>query len=172
MVDSDATAAAVDPAAFRAALGGFATGVGVMTTVVDDVPHGMTASAVSSVSLHPSLVLVCVDRQALMADRVVRSEVFALSFLAREQRHVSDRFATPTRGHGHVEFEGIPWRTETTGSPVLEGVVSWVDCRVWSVADGGDHLIVVGEALALGSTERAPLLYLRGGYGGYLPDEG
>ena len=159
----------VDAARFKAALGSFVTGVTVMTTVADGVPHGMTANAVASVSLSPPLVLVCVGLEASMAEHVSEGGVFALSFLAREQRALSDRFADPSRGDGHVQFDGVSWEARTTGAPVLLGVSAWVDCRVHSVTAAGDHLIVIGEVVDLDATDREPVAYLRGRYGGFLP---
>jgi flavin reductase len=159
----------LDPERFRSTLGSFATGVSVMTTVFDGVPHGMTASAVSSVSLDPPLVLVCVDRDALMATRALDAGVFALSFLAETQEALSSAFADPTRIKGDAEFVGVSTRPEATGAPVLDGNVGWVDCRVWSVTDGGDHLVLLGEVVALGSDTDGPLLYYRGAYGRFQP---
>jgi flavin reductase len=155
-----------DTAAFRAVLGRFATGVGVMTTVRDGTPHAMTANAVSSVSLDPPLVLVCVERSAVMADEVAASGVFALSFLAADQAELSDRFSDPARPEGQEQFDGVEVRTAVTGAPILEGALGWLDCRVWASYDGGDHEIVVGEVLALDvGTADDPLLYYRSGYG-------
>lgn len=150
-------------------MGSFATGVSVMTTVVDGVPHGMTASAVSSVSLEPPLVLVCVARDALMATRVVDAGVFALSFLADDQVAAASTFADPDRIEGAAEFAAVGFRMHATGSFVLDGNVGWVDCRVWSVVDGGDHLVVLGEVLSLGSDTDRPLLYYRAAYGEFRP---
>jgi flavin reductase len=155
-----------DAATFRAVLGRFATGVGVMTTSRDGIPHAMTANAVSSVSLDPPLVLVCVERSAVMAEEVVASGVFALSFLGADAAALSNRFAHPDRPMGDEQFDGVATRVEVTGSPVLEGGVGWLDCRVWNTYDGGDHLIVVGEVVALGvGPDDDPLLYYRSGYG-------
>jgi N-acetyl-1-D-myo-inositol-2-amino-2-deoxy-alpha-D-glucopyranoside deacetylase len=159
------------PDAFRAAMGRFLTGVAVMTTEVDGAPHGMTANAISSVSLTPPLVLVCVERTAHMADAVAAAGRFALSFLSEDQAALSDRFADPSRGEGEVEFAGVEYRTAATGARVLAGVTGFVDCRVASITVAGDHLIVVGEVVALGTggEAAAPLAYFRGGYGGYRP---
>lgn len=159
------------PAAFRAAMGSFLTGVAVMTTDVDGTPHGMTANAISSVSLTPPLVLVCVERTAHMAGAVTAAGVFALSFLAEDQVALSDRFADPARGEGEVEFTGVPVTTAATGARVLVGAAGFVDCTVDSITVAGDHLIVVGEVVALGTAAEgaAPLAYFRGGYGGYRP---
>ncbi|WP_052664190.1 N-acetyl-1-D-myo-inositol-2-amino-2-deoxy-alpha-D-glucopyranoside deacetylase [Nitriliruptor alkaliphilus] len=155
----------VDPVRFREVLGRFVTGVTVMGTTVDGTPHGMTASSVTSVSLDPPLVLVCVDRSAAMATEVTAGGVYALSFLADDQAELSVTFADPDRPTGHDQFEGVPYRTATTGSPVLDGAVGWVDTRVVGVHDGGDHLIVVGEVVDLGHDPvRRPLAYHAGAY--------
>jgi flavin reductase len=161
----------VDPDAFRTALGSFATGVSVMTTVVGDVPHGMTASAVSSVSLEPPLVLVCVDREASMATRALDAGVFALSFLGEDQGELATAFADPARPEGEEQFVGVATRAQATGAPVLHGNVGWVDCRLWSVTDGGDHVVLIGEVVALGSDGDRPLLYYRGAYGEFRAAE-
>lgn len=159
----------VDEASFRAALGSFATGVGVMTTAASGGRFAMTANAVSSVSLDPRLVLVCVGRGATMAEHVVEAGIFAISFLAEGQSLLSDRFADPSTD-AEEKFAGVATREAATGSPVLEGAVGWVDCRVHSVADGGDHLVVIGEVLAAGADKDVePLVYFRGVYGSYAP---
>ncbi len=157
--------ARVDPTTFRAAMGSFLTGVAVMTTHVDGVPHGMTASAISSVSLEPPLVLVCVERTTLMADRVQQAGVFALSFLPEDRSEVSNRFAVGDREEGEPEFVGLATRTAVTGSRLLTDATGSVDCRVHSIADGGDHLVVIGEVVAADVGGDAPLAYYRGGYG-------
>jgi flavin reductase len=159
---------AVDDAHFRAVLGRFATGVTVMTAVAGDEVHGMTANAISSVSLHPPLVLVCVDRTAIMADIVERGGVFGLSILGRDQQPLSDRFADPSRPPGEHQFDGVETRQAVTGVPLLADTVGWLDCRAWATYAGGDHLIVVGEVLDLdvGGLDEDPLLYYRSAYTG------
>lgn len=156
----------VDETSFRQVLGRFATGISVMTTVVDQVPHGMTANAVSSVSLDPPLVLVCVERGTVMATRCAKSGVFALSFLAADQAPMSAAFADPMRPEGAGQFAGVATVTATTGSPILTEGLGWVDCRVWASYDGGDHHIVVGEVVDLGvGPSDDPLVYYRSGLG-------
>jgi flavin reductase (DIM6/NTAB) family NADH-FMN oxidoreductase RutF len=155
----------VTPAAFRAALGSFVTGVTVMTTEADGVPHGMTANAVSSVSLEPPMVLVCVDRTAHMASVVERAGRFALSLLAADQATVSTRFADASRGLGAREFDGVEVTRGSLGVPLLTGAVAHVECEVDRIVPAGDHLVVLGAVVALDSTLREPLAYLRGAYG-------
>lgn len=157
--------AGVDADRFRAALGSFATGVSVMTTDVDGEPHGMTANALSSVSLDPPLVLVCVDRDALMAELVDRAGVFALSFLAADQESLSWHFADPDRPLGVAGFEGVATRTAVTGCRLLADTVGSVDCDVVQTTGAGDHVIVIGRVVAADADEDvAPLVYFRGAY--------
>lgn len=159
------------PRAFRDVMARFATGVAVMTTVADGVPHGMTANAVCSVSLDPLLVLVCVERGSTMAHAVGDSQVFALSVLHEDDEGLAMHFADPYRPHGDTEFNRIATRKEVTGSPVLDVAIAFVDCRVWAVYDGGDHLVVVGEVAALGlADDDDPLLFYRGAYRGVRPE--
>lgn len=155
----------VTPAAFRAALGSFPTGVTVMTAEVDHIPHGMTANAIASVSLEPPMVLVCVDRSAHMSSVVERSGRFALSMLAADQAALSNRFADPARGLGAEEFDGVDVERGVLDVPLLTGAVAHLECEVERIVPAGDHLVVLGQVVALTSTVDEPLAYLRGAYG-------
>ncbi len=157
--------AALTPRGFRDVLGRFASGVTVLTTVVDAIPHGMTVNAFASVSLDPLLVLACVDRSTIMCELVVKSGVFAVSVLNDEQLGLSTHFADPFRPSGWAQFQSIAHHAAATGAPVIDGSIAFADCRVWAVHDGGDHIIVVGETVALGlGQEATPLLFYRGAY--------
>lgn len=152
---------------YRRTVAWFVTGVAVMTSLTaDGLPHGMTANAVTSVSLDPLLVLVCVDRDAGMARVVEEGQVFALSFLAADQRELSDHFASEDRGLGLEEFAGIATHSGVTGAPLLDGASAWLDCEVHDVLPGGDHLLVLGRALQTAIAEDADdaLLYTPDGY--------
>jgi flavin reductase len=159
----------VTPAAFRAALGSFPTGVTVMTAAVDRIPHGMTANAVASVSLEPPMVLVCVDRSAHMASVVERSGRFALSVLAADQVALSNRFADAARGLGPEEFDDVATERGALDLPLLTGAVAHLECEVDRIVPAGDHLVVLGLVVALDSTTADPLAYLRGAYGTVAP---
>lgn len=162
--------AELTPRGFRDVVGRFATGVTIMTTVTDDV-HGMTVNAFSSVSLDPLLVLVCIERSAVMCKLVEESGIFALSILHEDAEDVAIHFADPYRPMGAMQFEGIPYRSEITGAPVLEGEVGWIDCRVWARHDGGDHVIIIGEVAGIGlGGQTAPLLFYRGAYRSMRPE--
>lgn len=161
----------VDADAFRAAVSRFVTGITVITTFDGDGEHhGMTANAVTSLSLDPTLLLFCVDRGATMAAVVQTGGAFAVNVLAADQEELSARFADPARGYGEVEFEGVLWRTGVSGARLLEGTASWLDCGVHDVHDGGDHLIVVGRVLDVGvGGSGDALLYTSRGYDRWEP---
>ena len=146
-------------------MGRFVTGVSVMTTTVEGDLHGMTASSVSSLSLDPYLVLVCVERVAVMHDLVQRAGVFALSWLSAEQEHLSRHFAARDRPVGSRQFDDVSYRPASTGSPIVGGSIGFVDCRIWATYDGGDHSIVCGEVVDLEiTTDAEPLLYFASEY--------
>lgn len=150
---------------FRTVMSRFASGVTVVTTLCDGEPHGMTASAVCSVSLEPLLVLVCVERDTALSGLVPGQDVFALSILTASQADLSDRFADPDRPEGAAQFDGVETRPAATGAPILPDVLAWIDCRVWASYDGGDHVILVGEAVDMGlGGQEEPLLYFRSAY--------
>ena len=153
--------------AYRRAVSWFVTGVSVMTSLTaDGLPHGMTANAVTSVSLDPLLVLVCVGLDTGMADVVQQGQVFALSFLAADQQPLSDHFADDERGLGLEEFTDIATHAGVTGAPLLDGASAWVDCELHDVLPGGDHLLVLGRVVHTAIAEGADssLLYTPDGY--------
>jgi flavin reductase len=144
----------------RQILGHFATGVTVVTTDGEAGSHGMTANAFTSLSLDPPLILVAVDKRAAMLEFLQRNRCFAVNILRRDQEDLSRRFATP----GPKDFSDLSVSTITTGSPVLAGVVAYLDCRVHDILPGGDHEIFVGEILSGDFEGGEPLLYYAGRY--------
>jgi flavin reductase (DIM6/NTAB) family NADH-FMN oxidoreductase RutF len=157
--------AQVTEAEFRDAIGHFATGVTVVTSIgADGEPVGTTASAVTSLSLDPPLVLVCLDRASLTLQAVRTHGAFVVNVLAVPQRHLSANFAR--RGLA-AAWDGVRHRPGPTGSPRLDGVLAALECTVENSLPGGDHEIVVGRVHDVETTgkDAAPLLYWRGAYG-------
>jgi flavin reductase (DIM6/NTAB) family NADH-FMN oxidoreductase RutF len=149
---------------FRHAMGHFATGVTVVTSISDDgEPIGTTASAVTSLSLDPPLVLVCFDRASLTLRAIRAHGAFVVNVLAARQQHLSANFAR--RGLAAV-WDDIRHRPGPTGSPRLEGVLAAVECTVENRLPGGDHEIVVGRVrdIEVGADDAVPLVYWRGAY--------
>ena len=150
---------------FRAALGAFATGVTVITTHSGDHPYGMTANAFSSLSLDPPLVLVCVKTQAEGSQIIQSNGVFAVNVLGADQEALSRYFSSKDRPRGPDAFKEISHRHASSGSPILEGVAAFLDCRLTACHTAGDHIIFIGEVLALGvDSSVEPLLFHLGKY--------
>jgi flavin reductase (DIM6/NTAB) family NADH-FMN oxidoreductase RutF len=151
---------AFDPLIQRRIMGHFASGVTIVTASVNGEIQGMTANAVASLSLHPPLVLVAVDKSAAMHGSLTASRYFALNILSDAQEHLSRRFAT----RGPKEVTDLTWKTAVTGSPILADSLAWLDCRLADMLPGGDHDIFLGEILAGDARDGLPLLYFQGKY--------
>jgi flavin reductase (DIM6/NTAB) family NADH-FMN oxidoreductase RutF len=150
---------------FRDALGAFATGVTVITTQGPEHVHGMTANAFSSVSLDPPLVLVCVIHPSAGSEAIQQNGVFAVNVLGAEQEPLSRYFASKDRPRGPEAFDEVPHRKRATGSPILEGVAAHLDCRLVAAHTAGDHIVFIGEALAIEvDSDVSPLVFHRGRY--------
>jgi len=154
----------IDDSEFRRVIGHFATGVCVVTSCRDDGSAcGLTVSAVSSLSLDPTLVLVCVAHDSDSLAWIEAAGYYAVNVLEEGRGEtLARRFAG---GGAEEKFRGTAWRPERTGAPVLDEALAWLDCRVTAALPGGDHTIFVGEVLAADAREGTPLLYYRGGYG-------
>lgn len=151
---------------FRRALSHFASGVTVVTTLdAAGRPVGLTASAFTSVSLTPPLVLVCVAHSAQSYPAMREAGRFAVNILAAGQEPLSQRFATS--GDGAEKFAGLGWRQGALGVPLLDGTLAHLECRTAHAYPGGDHTIFVGqvEAACCAADAPEPLLYFRGRYG-------
>lgn len=151
---------------YRKTIGLFATGVTVLSVKVGDETHGMTANAVSSVSLDPVLLLACIDRRARMAELVVAAGRFAVNILGADQEAIARHFA------GQAQLAWAPVFAEHGGVPVLVGSLGHLICRLEHVIDGGDHLIVLGRVEGLNRSDDSaqPLVYYRGRYGQFVGD--
>jgi flavin reductase len=152
-------------AEFRLACSQFATGVSVVTA--ERAPgkvHGMTANSVTSVSLNPLLLLVCVDHRAQLLPMVKERGHFGVSVLKHEQQAVSRYFAQ-TVEDAEVEAKlGIQYRWTESGIPLLDDALMHIACRVTAAYEAGDHTIFLGEVEATEIFDGEPLVYFRGGY--------
>jgi len=165
---------AVSAQEFKAALGRFPSGVTVITVSDDEGDHGMTASAFSSLSIDPPLVLVCVGKKGRMHARLEKLDHFAINLLDGAQESVSNRFA------GWWEEGKSKWADLTINRGPVSGA-AWIgeslaclDCSIHARLDGGDHTILVGriEASAVDNRPReelAPLVYFAGQYRSLAP---
>ena len=146
---------------FRAALGRFVSGVTVVATLTsDNRPAGITVSAFSSLSLDPPLVLACIDRRASLHAHLTEGSYFSVNILAEDQQEISRLFASKDESR----FKVTRYRSGINGTPVLDGALASIECRVVHAYPGGDHTIIVGEVEATTLAEQKPLAYYRGGY--------
>jgi len=150
---------------FRKAMGCFATGVTVITVDHEGEIHGMTANAFTSVSMDPLLVLVCVDHKARTHAHLHARKRFGVNVLAEDQRRISEYYARPERTHEHAEEEAAASFDRTKhGTPVLHGALAYLECRLHTAQDAGDHTIFIAEVEDVVVREGSPLLFFRGKY--------
>jgi 3-hydroxy-9,10-secoandrosta-1,3,5(10)-triene-9,17-dione monooxygenase reductase component len=151
----------IDKQEFRRVLGHFAAGVTIVTTVdANGAPYGLTATAFTSVSLDPPLVLVCVDKGSESHPHFHTSRLFAVNFLCTGHEHLSRHFAVS----GGDKFQNVTYVRGVTGAPLLPEALGYLECRTVEVIEGGDHTIFLGEVEAGDTREGEPLLYYRGAY--------
>jgi flavin reductase (DIM6/NTAB) family NADH-FMN oxidoreductase RutF len=156
----------VDTALFRRAVGRFATGVTVVSTVTGGHDHAMTANAFTSVSLDPLLVLVCVEQDARFHDAVLDAGHWGVSVLDESARGTAEWLATPGRPLVG-QLDPVPHhRGPVTGVALVDAALATLECRTTDIHPGGDHVIVVGEVLGveLAPDGRGPLVYHRSSY--------
>jgi flavin reductase (DIM6/NTAB) family NADH-FMN oxidoreductase RutF len=151
----------IAPDDFRRVLGHFATGVTILTTCDADArPTGLTASAFSSVSLDPPLILICVDHKSQSYPALKERGRFAVNILSLDQQAASRRFASTRLD----KFDGVPHAISDLGLPLIEGAVAQLECTTVSVHVEGDHTIFVGRVERAHAGGGEPLLYYRGQY--------
>jgi 3-hydroxy-9,10-secoandrosta-1,3,5(10)-triene-9,17-dione monooxygenase reductase component len=155
------TVTAIDPGHFRKALSHFASGLVVVTAVVDEVPVGLTCQSFTSLSLHPPMVLFCPSKTSTSWPVLARAEHLCINVLSGTQHQVSDAFARS----GTDKFAGITWSPTPEGAPAIDGAAVHIQARVAECHDGGDHHIVTCLVEALSAElDHEPLLYYRSGY--------
>ncbi|MGN6412462.1 flavin reductase family protein [Flexivirga sp.] len=157
---------AVTPRSLRDAMGCLATGVCVITTFSGDNDVAMTANSVTSVSLEPPLVLVCIAKTARFHEAILRSARWGVSILDAGSHELSTQFATPGRDAAgqlaQVRFDRGP----ETGVALLSGSVAQLECVTTDVHQAGDHDVIIGEVRSLAQVGpgKHPLLFHRGRY--------
>lgn len=151
-----------DPRTLRDALGCFATGVTVVTTLDEaGQPVGLTANSFSSVSLDPPLILFCLARSSTNVERFRQAEHFAINVLHIGQQPTSGVFARSQADR----FQDVAWETWDTGAPILSGALASFECGAEQIVEAGDHLVIIGRVTrARFEPRRDPLLYFRGKY--------
>ncbi|MEV6344346.1 flavin reductase family protein [Actinoplanes sp. NPDC051851] len=146
---------------FRRVLGGFCSGVTVVTAMADGVPVGMTCQSFFSLSLDPPLIAFSPSRSSTSYPRIRSSGSFCVNILEAGQEELCRQFARS----GTDKWRDVPWRPGVTGSPVLDGVLASIDCALERDLETGDHYLTIGRVVALESTpDRRPLLFFNGAF--------
>lgn len=150
-----------DAKELRRVMGLFATGVTVLTTRDSHGrPYGLTANAVSSLSLEPPLLLICIDKKAETHPHFLDSKCFVVNILGEHQEDLSTKFAKS----GGDKFGDLPYSTNQNGVPILEGTLAHLECCIVETHEGGDHVIHIGEVHHAESRGGNPLLFFQGKY--------
>jgi flavin reductase (DIM6/NTAB) family NADH-FMN oxidoreductase RutF len=151
----------VSPDEFRSVLGRFPSGVTVVTTkAADGSDQGMTVSAFCSLSLEPPLVLICIEKTASVHEALTLGPGFVVNVLSAKQEQIARRFSIVDIDR----FEGVGFSRSGSGIAVLDDALAVIECNRFTMQDGGDHTIIVGEVEAGRAETGSPLLYYRGGY--------
>jgi flavin reductase (DIM6/NTAB) family NADH-FMN oxidoreductase RutF len=154
--------ATFDSAKFRQVLGHFPTGVTVITARGVDGPVGFAVGSFASLSLEPPQVLFCAGQSSSTWPKIEAAGRFCVNVLAESQEDVCRVFASKAPD----KFAEVGWKHSGNGSPLLEGVLAYIDCDIAQVVASGDHHVVIGAVTDLEvAHEGGPLLFYRGGYG-------
>lgn len=146
---------------FRDVMGRFASGVTVITTRDDEVDFGAAASAVSSLSDEPPMILVCLNVTSTTAQAITRSGVFAVNVLAEDSAPLAQRFASK----GADKFQSVAFERGHGGAPLLAGSIAQFECVVEDSVRGGTHLVFLARVVRVTSHPGNPLAYFRGSFG-------
>jgi flavin reductase (DIM6/NTAB) family NADH-FMN oxidoreductase RutF len=155
---------------FRRAMGCFATGVTLITVDDQGKVEGMTANAFASVSLHPLLVLVCVSHKARTHAHLHARKRFGVNVLSEHQQRISEHYAMADRDPASVGLEiGVQFELTQHRTPVLRGALAYLECRLETTYEAGDHTIFIAEVEDVVVNEGRPLLYFQSAYRGIGP---
>jgi flavin reductase (DIM6/NTAB) family NADH-FMN oxidoreductase RutF len=146
---------------YREVIGHFASGVTVVTTAVGEERFGTTASAVTSLSVEPPMLLVCLNRESSTGAAIDRSGYFVVNILTEEQEHLAGHFATKEPG----KFESVELREDVTDRPLIRDCLAHLECQVTERVTSATHIIFIGQVEAALASEGQPLAYYRGRFG-------
>lgn len=159
----------IDPAHYRHVMGQYPTGVSLITAIAaSGEPVGMVVGTFTSVSLDPPLVAFLPDKKSSSFSKLRTAASFVVNVLASDQENVCRTFASKT---GANKWDGVDWSLSGSGSPVIVGATTWIDCDFEDILDAGDHYIVVGRVQSMGiNRTTSPLAFFNGGYGKFAAD--
>ncbi|MBG1233856.1 flavin reductase family protein [Aestuariivirga litoralis] len=166
-IDSPPPVSEATGAEFREAMRQLAGGVSVVTTGRGRLRTGLTATSVTSLSAEPPSLLVCINKSSSALLTLRETKTFAVNILSAGQQDIADRFAGRSGVFGAARYAGADWDSLATGTPVLEGALANLDCRVENISEWNSHAIVIGRVVAIKTPGgNSPLVYWRGNYAG------
>jgi flavin reductase len=148
----------VDPARFREAMSRVGAAVHIVTTDGAAGPAGITASAVTSITVEPPMMLFCINKDSRSAAKVIENGVFCINTLARADQRLSDIFAGRSGHKPEERFASSAWTVLSTGSPVLASALVAFDCRLVEAKPVGTHLMMIGTVEAIEIAPKAEAL--------------
>lgn len=151
----------IDQERFRSVMSRFASGVSIITTRNAGVDYGLTASAVTSLSLDPPMLLICLNKASNTRDAIAEAQAFTVNILREDQSELARRFATSQPG----KFEGQSISYGELGVPLLDNMLATMECSVVEIVSGGTHSIFLAEVQTAQATAEMPLAYFRGRMG-------
>jgi len=151
----------VDPHVFRQVIGNFASGVTVITAREHDTNYGLTASAVTSLTLEPPMLLVCINKNTGTQAVISRIRTFGVNILNQDQAHLAYQFAKPQSD----KFQGVDLSYGSLGVPLLTGALARIECRVAADVEAGTHRVFLAEVDRAEANQGTPLTYFRGTFG-------
>jgi flavin reductase (DIM6/NTAB) family NADH-FMN oxidoreductase RutF len=134
---------------FRSAMRHLASGVSLITTGQGEERTGLTATSVSSLSMEPPSLVVCINRTSTTLKAMRENRVFGVNFLAAGHREVADRFAGRGNVTGAARYQGSEWITLVTGAPLLADALAAIDCTIGTIMEWSTHVLVIGRAEAI-----------------------
>ena len=150
------------PVDLRSVMRYFASAVTVVTGALDTGElFGLTVSAFTSVSLEPPLVLICIRNESSATDLLRKSMKYCVNVLAEDQQTIAEKFSLAGEAG---RFQNLDFKIGKGGSPVINGAIGYIDCKITQVILAGDHTIFIGEAVDVYAEEKQPLLYLNRRY--------
>lgn len=157
--------ASIDSQQFRQVLGSYPTGVCIITALdSDDTPAALVVGTFTSVSLDPPLVGFLPDKSSSSWPKIEQAGHFCVNVLASDQQDVCRQMSAK----GPDKFSGVDYSLSDNRLPVIADTIAWIECRIHSVTDAGDHWFVLGEVLSMEVTrDEDPMLFHRGRYGGF-----
>lgn len=159
-VDQDRQTA-VDDATFRNVVGHFASGVTVITAAAGGQLYGSTVSAVSSLSMDPPMMLICLNRSSATHGAVLEAGRLAVNILAHGQEPLAMNFAA-SKGS---KYEDVDYSLSPYGVPLLDGALANIECVVEETAAGGTHTVFLARVVSAAARPGEPLAYFRGKFG-------